>query len=249
MPQETADHHAALDQAIARARVVLFVSSLTDARPVIRRLEETGMPYHTEQMGMGDAAMRERFHQLERRTGWQTLPQVFIDGELVGGIEEALAHPLLAGTGPGAHGPTPAQTWARSLGYAGLIPFAVLTALLLFAPEAAPGADRLLAGYGAVILAFLGALHWGWTLAGGDSALSTPAALSWGVIPGLVGWLSLALVSPAALACQAVLVIAAWGVDRKAWSGRPGTAWLLRLRGRLSAVAAVLLAAGAAATV
>jgi len=244
MPQEGTEHDAALDQAIARARVVLFVSSLTDARPVIRRLEEAGVPYHIERMGMGDAAMRERFHQLQRRTEWQTLPQVFIDGELVGGIEEALAHRLLAD--PAAS--SSARVWARSLGYAGLIPFAALSGLVLFAPDAAPGAERMLAGYGAVILAFLGALHWGWTLAGGRTALSVPASLSWGVVPAVAAWLTLALEPPVALAIQAALVLAAYGVDRKAWRHQPDYHWLLRLRGRLSAAVAILLAASAAAT-
>ena len=237
---EPLDHDTALDETVGRARVVLFASALTDARPLTARLEAAGVPHHVERMGMGDAAMRERYHRLERRTGWPTLPQVFIDGEFVGGLEEALRHPLLAGGGPEV-----ARNWARALGYAGLIPFAALSALVLFAPGAAPGADRLLAGYGAVILAFLGALHWGWILAGGRSALSVPASLSWGVVPALVGWLSLALASSAALGLQAATVAAAWAVDRKAWGGEPGTAWLLRLRTRLSAVVTLLLAAAA----
>ncbi|MEF8792854.1 DUF3429 family protein [Thiohalorhabdus sp.] len=244
MTQTNSDHDAALDEAIDRARVVLFVSNLTDARPVIHGLEANGVPYHVEHMGMGNAAMRERFHQLERRTGWQTLPQVFIDGDLVGGIEEALTHPLITG----AADPDAARVWARSLGYAGLIPFAALTALVLFAPGAAPGAERMLAGYGAVILSFLGALHWGWTLAGGRSTFSVPASLSWGVAPAILAWLSLALATPAALGLQAVLLIAAYGVDRRAWARQPDTAWLLRLRAVLSTTAAVLLAAAAVAT-
>lgn len=234
-------HDEALDRAIHAARAVVFVSSLTDARPVIARLAAAGLPYHVETMGMGDAAMRERFHRLQRRTGWGTLPQVFIDGELVGGIEETLAHPALRGAAePGVR-----AAWARALGYSGLVPFAALTAVLLLDPDAAPGAGRLLAGYGATILAFLGAVHWGWVLAGARSGLSVPAALSWGVIPALAGWLSLALTTPAALATQAGVFALAWCADRRAWSADPGMAWFLRLRTRLTLAVVALLAAAA----
>jgi glutaredoxin-related protein len=247
MPQapDATVHDAALDQAIHAQRAVVFVSNLTDARPVTARLHTAGIPHHVERMGMGDAAMRERFHQLQRRTGWSTLPQVFIDGEFVGGIDEALAHPALsAGAGPQV-----AANWARALGYGGLIPFAALAAVVIAAPDQAPGAGRLLAGYGATILAFLGALHWGWILAGRDSRLSVPAALSWGVMPALIGWLSLALAPSTALGLQAAAFAAAWGVDRRAWGAYPAMAWFLRLRTHLSAVVVLLLATAAAASI
>ena len=234
-------HDAALDQAIHAARAVVFVSNLTDARPVTARLEAAGLPHRVETMGMGDAAMRERFHRLQRRTGWGTLPQVFIDGEFVGGIQEAQAHPALAGSGGAL------RSWASALGYAGLIPFAALATLVFLAPATAPG--PLLAGYGAAILAFLGATHWGWALAGGESRLSVPAALSWGVVPALVGWLSLGLPLAPALGLQAVTFGLVWAVDRRAWGGDPAMAWFLRLRSHLSLTVVVLLALAAAGSV
>jgi hypothetical protein len=88
-------------------------------------------------------------------------------------------------------------------------------------------------------------VHWGWTLAGAVSGLSVPASLSWGVVPAVIAWLSLALTTPATLGVQAAMVALAWYVDRRAWAGRPGMGWFLRLRTRLSAavVALLLLAA------
>lgn len=50
---------------------------------------------------------------------------------------------------------------ALGLGLAGLIPFAA-GALLLWMPEVAPMiGDRLIVGYGAIILTFLGGIRWG----------------------------------------------------------------------------------------
>ena len=84
----------------------------------------------------------------------------------------------------------PLPLLATILGVAGLIPFigAGLAAL-------GTGADRgmmALVAYGAVILAFLGGVHWGF-------ALQDPATtgerqrLTWGVVPSLIGWVALLL--------------------------------------------------------
>ena len=48
---------------------------------------------------------------------------------------------------------------ARLLGYGGLIPFAALAALALGSSQSAAWIHALIA-YGAVILSFVGALHW-----------------------------------------------------------------------------------------
>jgi Protein of unknown function (DUF3429) len=52
--------------------------------------------------------------------------------------------------------------WARGLGIGGLIPFVGLTAALWWArPGEWPLASVALLGYGATIVSFLGAVHWG----------------------------------------------------------------------------------------
>jgi hypothetical protein len=83
------------------------------------------------------------------------------------------------------------------LGAAGLIPFLVtgLAAISARPPgEANPGVFALV-GYGAVILAFLGGVHWGFVLDGpGGAAAPKPrmvTRLLLGVVPALIGWAAL----------------------------------------------------------
>jgi len=75
---------------VCAAPVVIFRSTLTDLGPVPRLLARRGIAWREEVMGMGSAAERERFRALKAATGWPTLPQIFVDGELLGGIEAAL---------------------------------------------------------------------------------------------------------------------------------------------------------------
>lgn len=49
-----------------------------------RLLDERGIPYEEIDVG-DDAALRA---ELTRRTGRRTVPQIFIDGESIGGYEE-----------------------------------------------------------------------------------------------------------------------------------------------------------------
>lgn len=84
--------------------------------------------------------------------------------------------------------------WARPLGYGGLVPFAACALLMLVVPDAGTRdfAGRALLAYGAVILSFLGGVHWGLVLRGAppDRAGGLLAA---GVVPSLVGWGALLL--------------------------------------------------------
>jgi hypothetical protein len=48
-----------------------------------------------------------------------------------------------------------------------------------------------LAGYGAVVLGFLGGVHWGFTLSEPDEAKSVRTRLGLGVLPSLIGWLAI----------------------------------------------------------
>jgi hypothetical protein len=136
---------------------------------------------------------------------------------------------------------------ARLLGPAGLLPFFGL------APGAWLGwgwAAPALVAYGATILAFLGAVHWG-------LALRAPVAergadwprLGLGVLPALVGWLALLLPLSAGLLVLAAAIpgtaaLEAAGAAR-GWVPRSYT----RLRWLLSAGASVSLVLTAGATV
>lgn len=90
----------------------------------------------------------------------------------------------------------PLPSLALLLGILGLIPFVVcgLGALANPPPNDARALLALVA-YGAVILAFLGGVHWGFAL---DADTAAPAdiqraRLGLGVMPSLVGWVALLL--------------------------------------------------------
>ncbi len=85
---------------------------------------------------------------------------------------------------------------------AGLIPFLFSGLAILFDPLESPVAVQVLVGYGAVILSFIGAVHWGFALR--DTAHPVqgtplpPAVLGaernllmFGVVPALIGWIAL----------------------------------------------------------
>jgi hypothetical protein len=96
--------------------------------------------------------------------------------------------------------PTRPPLLAYGLGFAGLIPFLVCSLASIAGNGPADTARYLTAliGYAAVILAFLGGVHWGFVLSPmpGDpdvAAGRTRARLVLGVAPSLVGWLALLL--------------------------------------------------------
>lgn len=131
---------------------------------------------------------------------------------------------------------------ARLLGPAGLIPFA---ALAIGVWVGLPAAGPALVAYGATILAFLGAVHWG-------LALATPAAergadwgrLGLGVVPSLIAWVALLLPLAAGLGLLAVAILGTAAVE--SWAARMGLVprAYLGLRWLLSAGAAASLLLG-----
>jgi hypothetical protein len=87
------------------------------------------------------------------------------------------------------------------LGVAGLIPFFILgLGAVGTDPLKSMAAAEALVGYGAVILAFIGGVHWGFTLGehdtlatGGPPARFTKARLTLGILPSLIGWAAILL--------------------------------------------------------
>jgi hypothetical protein len=134
--------------------------------------------------------------------------------------------------------------WAQRLGFAGLLPF-VLLALGVWVAE--PGqrafAGLALAGYGAVIASFLGAIHWGLVMR--DAPQQSLALLGWGVTPSLLAWVALMLSPPDGLLLIAAVLWACFAVDRVVYPRFQAQGWL-PMRLALTCIASASCVAGAA---
>ena len=69
-------------------RVVIFASGLTDTRMIVKFLTDRGTPFRVIEMGMGSSRSRVDFRRLCEMTNWHLLPQIFVDGTFVGGVDE-----------------------------------------------------------------------------------------------------------------------------------------------------------------
>jgi len=223
------EHLDVLKADAASAPVVIFASRVTDVREILDRLDTLGLEHRVVTLAMRDPAQRERFHVLEEWTGSRILPQVFLDGHYIGGPKEFLVHPRLQGPAPAA------GAW---LGYAGLVPFALaLAGLLVGGADSAAYFSLQFVAYGAVILSFVGAVHWGVALCGGPSPARRMIAA---VLPALAGWAAL-LLPPAGggwLLLAGFLALRAWETTRVGRFGLPE--WYLRLRSRLTFGVAIM---------
>ncbi|MCY7314359.1 MAG: DUF3429 domain-containing protein [Rubrivivax sp.] len=157
--------------------------------------------------------------------------------------DHAAAVPPMAAGGP-INPPTRPTRWALGLGYAGLLPFVAGALLLwLLRGEAQGHVALALSAYAALILSFLGGIHWG--LAMRQPAAAT-AGLVWGVVPSLLAWPALLMPAFSALVIHGALLLLSYAVDRRSYPAHGAAAWL-GLRFRLSAVAALSCFIGAAA--
>ena len=109
------------------------------------------------------------------------------------------------------------QRQADRLGYGGLIPFVTLAAMYVyFQGEIQHNIGQALVSYGAVIISFLGATHWGAATSGANLVNPTRLML-FSVLPALLGWMAVMLpliyglsVILASL-CTIYLVDSRWG--------------------------------------
>jgi hypothetical protein len=144
-------------------------------------------------------------------------------------------------------GPYVPSQQALQLGYAGLIPF-VFGALLVWLlqpdtqqPSPPHGfAVAMLSGYAAVIVSFLGGIHWGLGFNHGQ-----PRLFAWGVVPSLGAWVAVMMPPNAGLVISGAMLVGCYLVDRRVYPRHGLAAWLT-LRFRLSAVASLSCFIGAA---
>lgn len=131
------------------------------------------------------------------------------------------------------------------LGYGGLLPFLALTpASLLDHHHGAVWSDALYA-YGAIILSFIGALHWGLAMSLPElTERQRSAWFAWSVVPALIAWPAVLFSPPLAAPLLVVGFIAHYLQDRRLARQATLPGWYLPLRLRLSSVAVVCLIAG-----
>jgi hypothetical protein len=132
---------------------------------------------------------------------------------------------------------------ADRLGYLALLPFVFGALMIWFVrADARSYAVLALSAYAAVVVSFLGGIHWG--LAFRSDAPPT-ALYTWGVVPSLVACVALLMQASAALAIHGAMLVACYLVDRRVYPAQGAGRWLL-LRFRLTAVAAISCFLGAA---
>lgn len=137
--------------------------------------------------------------------------------------------------------PTPAA-W---LGGTGLVPFVALAAAAAVTdPDDRAVLIEWLVRYGAVIVTFVGALHWGVLMRQPDAGRDEQwRHLGWSVIPALGAWAALGFAPHLALATLIALFTLQLAMDRRLVLAQNLVPWFLRLRVRLTVVAVLSLGA------
>lgn len=140
--------------------------------------------------------------------------------------------------------PPPHVAW---LGYGGLLPFVGLAVLAGADAARAPAWSGALVGYGAVILGFVGALHWGFAMcASGLDPAAQRRAFVWSVVPALIAWTAIVLGGSAAPLILVLGFALHLAQDHRLAGPARLPAWFLPLRWRLTLVASLCLLANAA---
>lgn len=221
-------NEAEIDKLLRSEDVVVFHSPVTDLAGLDEMLEQSGRKWRTVELAMGSADSRDFFAALKARTGLQTLPQVFMGGRFVGGLraaQEALVRKAAA------------VTAAKWMGYLGLLPFGLGAAGVWLGM---PWMVAVLIAYGAIILSFVGAIHWGLAMSQRGAQAKVFYA---SVLPALLGWVSLMIPNMIGLPLLMVGFIG-WRLWEQRESGVLLPGWFRTLRTVLTVGAAASLFIG-----
>lgn len=131
------------------------------------------------------------------------------------------------------------ETTAISLGYAGLIPFIVFSIGSWFQLPMLSDSTYILTAYAAIILSFMGAIHWGIAMSSTEDQNGKYYIAS--VIPGLSAWIALLLPQRYAIMLLMIgfiaLIIYDWSVEKP--QRLPD--WYIPMRNRLTLVVVICL--------
>ena len=134
------------------------------------------------------------------------------------------------------------------LGGLGAVPFIGLAGAMPFLTDAPRlfVAHALLA-YGAIILSFLGGVHWGLAIRSPGSVDNgeLKARLIVSVVPSFIGWIALLIGNKTGLLILAIAIVAMLFVDLQASRVGPAPPWYAKLRIPLTCVVVTTLLIGA----
>ena len=137
---------------------------------------------------------------------------------------------------------TPLPRSVAWLGYGGLIPFVALTAAFLLDHHHGLLWSDALIGYGALILSFVGALHWAFAMTLPDlTEQQRTARFVWSVVPALLAWPALLVDATMASFLLVPGFVAHYLQDRCLVRSQRLPDWYLPLRFRLTSVACLCL--------
>lgn len=127
------------------------------------------------------------------------------------------------------------------LGYGGLLPFLLPALIAPFDPAHGSVWLDIQRAYGAIILSFVGALHWAFAMQPGIADDDRHRHFIWSVVPALIGWLALILPAFSGLLLLLVGFWAHFLRDRRLATPAGLPAWYLPLRLRLTGIASLCL--------
>ncbi|MBT8129220.1 MAG: DUF3429 domain-containing protein [Gammaproteobacteria bacterium] len=131
------------------------------------------------------------------------------------------------------------ERMAKTLGYAGLIPFIVFSTGTWMTLPLMENAHTALMTYAAIILSFMGAVHWG--LAMSQNSSHANCQLAGSVVPALLGWLALLIPMLYGYGLLVLSFVVLYFADRLAGDKGLVPSWYLPMRVRLTTVVVVCL--------
>ena len=139
-------------------------------------------------------------------------------------------------------------TMALVLGAAGAVPFLALSFATPFVDASLrEQTTSVLTAYGAVILSFLGGIHWGLTINAIPAAAEESRLfrrLSYSVVPALISWIAFLIPPAASLSVLAVAFVAVLCLDLIAARNEEVPEWYPRLRVPLTVAVVLSLITG-----
>lgn len=180
--------YQSLRDLIDDTQVVIVGTELSDTRRIEQVIEGQFDDVALRRLDLQKADDLSTLEQLQKETGWKNLPMVFINGDMIGGEWELTTQQQLGinTCGRSTHG------FANIIGYCGLIPFLGLSVLYAMTQDEKQAGFVLFAliAYAAIILSFVGAIHWGRSLHEPHMVRSNLLQIIT-IIPTLLGWVAL----------------------------------------------------------